>query len=398
MHVMKLPPARGRGYGAVSTDDAASIPSSVVLPLPAPPAGGRSLLPGAARAPLQAALLMSLSALCFATNALCIKLLGRRYGGSSFELVWARGMTALVLNIAVLARMDSGGASAGGGGQQQEEGKSGGETAAAVRRGCARSCISRLLMRERGGSGRLLALRAGFGFCGVACDYYALVMLPLQVASVLIFTSPVWAALGARVALAEPLRAAHGAALCCCMCGVVLIMWQQQQQQQQQQQPPPASALFPCCVAVLGAMLNASAFVTMRAIGSAERAPVTVQAYLLACSLAAPVGMAVAGQPWVAPALHELGLFGVIGVLGLAGQQCMTRSFQLQAAGPASIFRYLEVVFAFVYGRWVLHQRASESSWLGAALVIAACACAAPARRAPKAPTLEEEQRGGNGE
>jgi hypothetical protein len=116
---------------------------------------------------LRAAALMSLSAACFATNALCIKLLGKRFSHSSFELVFARGATALLLNTAILMRMQRPPAT-------EEESMSGAEVA--ERRGggasAARRAASALLLRERGGHGRLLLQRACFGFCGVACDYY----------------------------------------------------------------------------------------------------------------------------------------------------------------------------------------------------------------------------------
>ena len=342
-----------RGYGALAVEEEEGADASA--------------RPGPVG--LQAALLMSLSAACFATNALFIKLLGTRYSAASFELVLARGVTALLLNIVVLARMDVG------------------ESAAVGSSTGARCSVSRLLMRERGGNGLLLALRAGFGFCGVACDYYALVSLPLPVASVLIFTSPVWAALGASAVLGEPLRPAHVAALSCCLCGVVLVVWQPQPVAL-----PAPWALRPCAVAVLGAMLNAAAFVTMRAIGTREPTPVTVQAYLLVCSSAAPLAMLAAGQAWVSPAPREIGTFALIGVLGLLGQDTMTRSFQLAPAGPASLFRYLEVVLAFVYGRWVLGQRASVHSWAGAALVVAACVASAAPDRAVKEPRSHAER------
>jgi drug/metabolite transporter (DMT)-like permease len=113
------------------------------------------------------------------------------------------------------------------------------------------------------------------------------------VASVLIFTSPVWASLLALAFLGEPLRPAHAAALACCLTGVALTAFQppsleaslasasasaraatDSQPLLAPLAPPP---LVPCAVAVVGAVLNASAFVTIRTVGEREPPAVVVQ-------------------------------------------------------------------------------------------------------------------------
>jgi drug/metabolite transporter (DMT)-like permease len=208
-----------------------------------------------------------------------------------------------------------------------------------------------------------------------ACDYFAISSLSLPVASVLIYTSPVWAAFIAFIFLNEPLSFQHLLAAVSCMGGVLIV------------QPCHYSAgsssaatgpeLWPCFVAVLGAVLNASAFCTIRAIGDRVSGVQIVQAYLVACSVFSPFLMLLTSEPWVPPHANELLNFVGIGVFGAVAQITMTWSFQLEKAGFAAVFRYMEVVFAFIFGRWVLHEPTDRYSVGGAALVVLACSLVA---------------------
>jgi hypothetical protein len=162
---------------------------------------------------MEGGLLMTLSAACFATNALLIKLLGARYAASSLELVWVRGITAMVINCGMLhtgggaTRVQASEHAASNYGTADDS--SSGNTVATNPSSSCMCCIGRMFLPIVGNAATtanansrgiaalsvpmLLAMRAAFGFCGVACDYYAIVHLPLPVSSVLIFTSPVWA-------------------------------------------------------------------------------------------------------------------------------------------------------------------------------------------------------------
>lgn len=67
--------------------------------------------------------------------------------------------------------------------------------------------------------------------------------------------------------------------------------------------------------------------------------------------------------------------FAVLGTgwLGFLGQLCLTRGFQLENAGAASVMRYLDVVFVFIWDSTLLHERVSAWSLLGAVII---CGCA----------------------
>ena len=138
-----------------------------------------------------------------------------------------------------------------------------------------------------------------------------------------------------------------------------------------------APDLWPCLVAVLGAAFNASAFCTIRAIGDRVSGVQIVQVYLVACSICSPFVMLLISEPYVPPHTSELLSFVGIGIFGAVAQITMTWSFQLEKAGFAAVFRYLEVVFAFIFGRWLLHEPTDRYSVGGAVLVVLACSLVA---------------------
>lgn len=67
---------------------------------------------------------------------------------------------------------------------------------------------------------------------------------------------------------------------------------------------------------------------------------------------------------------------GVIGsgVFTFFGQMLLTKGFQLEKAGIASVMRYLDVVCVFVWDALLLRERINYWSIVGAVII---CACAA---------------------
>ncbi|KAF0694581.1 Aste57867_14569 [Aphanomyces stellatus] len=59
---------------------------------------------------------------------------------------------------------------------------------------------------------------------------------------------------------------------------------------------------------------------------------------------------------------------------GFLGQLCVTKGFQMEAIGIASVVRYLDVVFAFVWDAVWLDEPIHAASVAGAALIIACAA------------------------
>ena len=62
------------------------------------------------------------------------------------------------------------------------------------------------------------------------------------------------------------------------------------------------------------------------------------------------------------------------GVFTFAGQLLLTKGFQLERAGIASVMRYLDVVCIFVWDYLLLNEKINYWSVVGAAII---CTCAA---------------------
>jgi drug/metabolite transporter (DMT)-like permease len=71
----------------------------------------------------------------------------------------------------------------------------------------------------------------------------------------------------------------------------------------------------------------------------------------------------------------------VSGVLGFLGQVFLTKGFQLESVGIASVMRYLDIVFVFLWDTLLLREKINGWSFVGAAIIFS-CAIAIAIRRA----------------
>lgn len=217
-----------------------------------------------------------------------------------------------------------------------------------------------------GGRVPLLLLRGLIGSCALICFYAAVVHLPLAEATVIHQTAPLFTALLAAWLLRERLQPRVLVALLGAFAGVVAIA-----------RPrwlfggagvAAAFAWQYAFVALLGALLSALAYVTVRRLGRSE-APLVVTFWfpLVTVPLAAPFALPI----WVWPdAVGWLLLLG-IGVATQIAQVAMTKGLAREPAGRATAVGYLQVAFATVFGALVFG--AWPDAWsLGGMLLIVA--------------------------
>ncbi|KAJ1729653.1 hypothetical protein LPJ61_003416 [Coemansia biformis] len=217
-----------------------------------------------------------------------------------------------------------------------------------------------------------LVVRGGCGAAGNALFFFALSVMPLADATVVFFTGPVFSALFASWMLGEPYTALDRAASALCLLGIVLVV-------------KPA-ALFPAApmptgpadgdaaagtaAALVGAMSGALAYCVVRKVGSAVHFMVHV-VYFGFLSLAASTAMLVLWQrPRLPQSASEWALAGAVGVAAFAGQVLLNRGLQLAPAGPATLMRNLDVVFAFVLGVALFDEIPDALSVAGAGIIV----------------------------
>ncbi len=283
---------------------------------------------------------MALAAFWFSVMSLLVKMAGQNLG--SQQIVLVRAVVTLLLSYALLRRVRIG------------------------------------MWGQRTG---MLLLRGVFGFVALSCFYYGVIHLPLADATVIQYTNPIFTALLAAWLLGERIGWRQAALVLLSMTGVVLMA-------------RPAFlfgagsvALDPPVVAIalLGAILSAGAYVTVRSLGAREH-PLIIVFYFPLVTVPASLPFALRG--WVWPTLWEwLVLLGV-GITTQIGQVYLTRGLQLEPAGRATSVAYLQIVFAGLWGVLFFSERPGVWSLAGALLIIGSTL--ALGRRAKGEPTPEE--------
>ncbi|KAJ2322363.1 hypothetical protein IWW51_004225 [Coemansia sp. RSA 2702] len=210
-----------------------------------------------------------------------------------------------------------------------------------------------------------LALRGAAGALGNALFFYAITVMALGDATVVFFTSPVFSALFAHVLLGEPYGIVDVGASAVCMVGIVLVV-----------QP---AALFGrghvpvrgALAALGGAVSGALAYCVVRRVGRSVHAMVHV-VYFGFVSLAGSSLALYAWQQARRPAsLYEWALLALIGGFAFVGQVLLNRGLQLAPAGPGTLMRNLDVVFAFVLGVALFGEVPSALAVAGAGVIVA---------------------------
>jgi drug/metabolite transporter (DMT)-like permease len=200
-------------------------------------------------------------------------------------------------------------------------------------------------LRPFGTRPRLLLLRGLLGSCALVCFYAAVVHMPLAEATVIHQTAPLFTALLAARLLHERIEAAVLVAIVLCLGGVLLIArpgWLFGEQT-----IGPDFPWLYAFVALLGAVLSALAYVTVRSLGRTEE-PLVVVFYfpLVTVPLVAPFAL----PQWVWPDVYGwLQLVG-IGVATQIAQVALTKGLAREPAGRATLVGYLQVAFATLFG------------------------------------------------
>lgn len=228
-----------------------------------------------------------------------------------------------------------------------------------------------------GGRTGLLLLRGVLGSSALVCFYIAVVHLGLPEATVVHQTAPLFTAVIAARWLGERLPARTVLALCGAFAGVVIIArpdWLTGL-------PATGAATWPfTLVALLGAVLSAFAYVTVRRLGRTEHPLVVVFWFPL---VTVPATAPFALPQWLAPTPREWLLLLGIGAATQIAQVSLTKGLAREPAGRATAVGYLQVAFATLAGIVVFGVWPDGWTWLGMAIVVASLAMLG--RRSPPA-------------
>lgn len=230
---------------------------------------------------------------------------------------------------------------------------------------CAMAGIHPLGPRDKAG---WMFARGACGALGLAAMFFAISVMDLGDATTIFFTGPVFTALFAYAFLGEALTGILVLASLLSTTGVTLVV-RPAILFRHTVDPISAQAVLGAACALGGAVLAAAAYVIVRKVGTQVHFLVNVTWFGLVSSGASLVAAFALQQPVVPDAQQWAVLLGV-GVMAFLGQCCLNSGLQLAPAGPGTVMRNLDVVFAYVYQVTLLHDPANPLSVVGAALVV----------------------------
>jgi len=274
--------------------------------------------------------LMVTSSLFYSWMTLLVKV-GSNMGIPSFQLVFARSILQLVFGLAA----------------------------------CAGAKVQPFGPKENVG---WMFARGLFGSMGLAANFYSVTVMNLGDATTIFFTSPIFTALFAWIFLGEAFTGALVVASVLSLTGVVLVA-RPAFLFGDSAEPSSDMALAGAGAALGAAILAAIAYVIVRKVGTQVHFLVNVVWFGAVSSAVTPfAAFLLQTQDWPRGWQWEV-LLGV-GLTAFLGQCCLASGLQLAPAGPGTVMRNLDVVFAYVYQLLLLHDAAQPLSILGAALVV----------------------------
>ncbi|NXB97494.1 S35G1 protein, partial [Vidua chalybeata] len=195
-----------------------------------------------------------------------------------------------------------------------------------------------------------LFFRGFLGSTAMVLLYYAYQVMPLADATVITFTSPVFTSLLAWIFLKEKYSLWDLLFTLFAVTGVILIA-----------RPPflfgshvtgiegsYSDHLKGTIAAIASTLSAASTIVILRKVGKSVHYFLSIWYYAVIGLIGCVIALFVLNE-WRLPHCGRDRVFLIlIGLLGLGGQVFLTKALQIEKAGPVSIMRTMDVVFAFI--------------------------------------------------
>lgn len=265
---------------------------------------------------------MLLSALGFALMSACVKYVST-YGIPVFEIVAARALVSLILSY-----LD----------------------------------VKRKRISIWGTNKKLLLARGAVGTMALMCVYYSVTTLPLAEATILQYVHPVSTALLGLIFLKERVQLPTLICIALCILGLFVIVQPNMTSSQADDLP-----MFSVMIALLGAMGSSVAYILVRKLSQTEDSSVIIFYFPL---VALPASLLLIWDDFVMPSLYLTFFLVLIGIFTQIGQYGLTKAMQTQAAGQASAYSYIQIVFSTLIGVWVFSEIPSVWTYLGGGLIV----------------------------
>jgi drug/metabolite transporter (DMT)-like permease len=126
--------------------------------------------------------------------------------------------------------------------------------------------------------------------------------------------------------------------------------------------------LFSVFIALAGAFFSSIAYVVVRKLSQSEDSSVIIFYFPL---VALPVSLFLIGDDFIWPDLQLTLILVLVGIFTQVGQYGLTKAMQTQAAGKASAYSYVQIVFSALLGVIFFAEIPSFWTYAGGLLIVA---------------------------
>lgn len=198
-------------------------------------------------------------------------------------------------------------------------------------------------------------LRAALKLVTITAFFFAVKLMPLAEVTAIIFTTPLFVALGAALVLGEVLRLQRGLAILIGFVGVLIVL-------------RPGSAVFdPIMLLALAAAVGQAAIALL--LKFLARSEPTHRLVGLNLILTVPLALLMALPFWTWPSAWMLLVLLLQGALGALAQTAVTRAMALADASVLMPFEFIRLPLVVLIA-WLAFGEASDFPvWLGAAVI-----------------------------
>lgn len=200
--------------------------------------------------------------------------------------------------------------------------------------------------------------RSFFGFLGLITLFYASSHAAQGDVTILNKTSPIWVTILAVIFMKEKLPKIQIPALALSMVGAFIVF-----------RPSFESNPFPLVVAFLSAVTSGVAY-TFLSFFKGKVDGLTVMMHFSTFSAIASIPFML--KDFVVPSFKQAVLLLLIGVFGSLGQAFITYAYRFAPASEISIYNYSGIIFSMILGFFILGEPVKFTSVIGGALVAAA--------------------------
>ena len=199
--------------------------------------------------------------------------------------------------------------------------------------------------------------RGGVHTLGLILWFTALPKIPLADMTAIGFTGPIFIMIGAAWFLGEPMRKDRWIAAVIGFAGVLVVVLPKMS----------GDGGWYNLVMLASSPVFAASFLITKALTRYEKPGVIVLWQALTVSV---LSLPMALPNWQMPTVIQWIGFAATGVLGTLAHYCLTRAFALADISATQSLRFLDLVWASVLGWLVFGDVPSQSTWLGAFVIL----------------------------